>query len=281
MIVIMNVTSANNMSNVLASVKSGQSNQDSHEKNIESKIVNLQGKIRDLAYNTEMSDGEKSDKKKKLKEQIQNLSSELKQYQINKRRDEEKKQTDESETSGRTSEKASSAESVGKAAYESSYGQADSVNSGNDSEKGYLASADGVKNVDGQLRDGESAPGLKNAEVEVMISISNTRQQFADIEKIQTNLTGLMRTAETDEEKLKLQKKIDSVTNIIEEKAGKTADKLAEIREEEKAKKKRLRKMLEEQEAKKEDMKAAVPKSGRSVFADKEYGKVLLTRRKF
>ena len=69
----MNIASANQMSGVMPTGQANQSNQDSHEKNIQNQIVNLQGKMRDLAYNTEMSTDEKSDKKKKLQEQIQNL----------------------------------------------------------------------------------------------------------------------------------------------------------------------------------------------------------------
>ena len=85
------------MSGAMSASRANQPKQDSHEKNIQNQIVNLQGKMRDLAYNNEMSTDEKSDKKKKIQEQIQNLNSELKQYQIQKRREETEKRQNETE----------------------------------------------------------------------------------------------------------------------------------------------------------------------------------------
>lgn len=275
----MNIASANQMSGVMPTGQANQSNQDSHEKNIQNQIMNLQGKMRDLAYNTKMSTDEKSNKKKKLQEQIQSLNSELKQYQIQKRREEAEKRQKETEKNDENTQSSSPDKSSVKGNAVSN--TADSTdNSNNAAASNSIGNTDNSRDIENQDQQNEPEFGLNDAESEIMVSISNTKKQFSNMEKIQTNLTGLMRTAETDEEKLKLQKKIDSISNIIEDKAKKTADKLAESREEDQKKKEKIRKMLKEQEARKANMKAAVPKSGKSAFEDNEYGKVLLTRRK-
>lgn len=275
----MNITSANQMSGVMPTGQANQSNQDSHEKNIQNQIVSLQGKMRDLAYNTEMSSDEKSDKKKKLQEQIQNLNSELKQYQIQKRREESEKRQKEAEKSDENIKSSSPDKAAVKEnTVSNTANSADNTNSSAASNT--IGSTENIRDIDNNTHIKETEFGLNGTESEMMVSFSNTQKQIANMEKIQTNLTGLMRTAETDEEKLKLQKKIDSVSNIIEDKAKKTADKLAESREEDQKKKKKIRKMLKEQEERRANMKAAVPKSGKSAFEDSEYGKVLLTRKK-
>lgn len=267
------------MSGTMSASQANQPKQDSHEKNIQNQIVNLQGKMRDLAYNNEMSTDEKSDKKKKIQEQIQNLNSELKQYQIQKRREETEKRQKETEKNEESVKISPSDKTAAKETYDSNAANT-AENSGRTAPDSSLGDIESGRNTDSQAQTEETEFGLNGSESEMMVTFSNTRKQIANMEKIQTNLTGLMRTAETDEEKSALQKKIDSVSNIIENKAQKTAEKLAETREEEKKKKEKIRKMLKEQEARKANMRAAVPKSGKSVFGDNEYGKVLLTRKK-
>lgn len=270
----MNITSANRMSDIMPAGQAKQSGQDSHEKNIKNRIVSLQGKMRDLTYDTEMSSDEKTDKKKKLQEQIQNLNSELKQYQIQKRREDTEKRRKESEKSDGSVKQASSDNVVNETGAVSTADTSD-----NASDVHSAAGADD-KNVNDSRREADNPEtGLSGAEAEMMVSISNTGKQFANMEKIRTNLTGLMRTAETDEEKQKIQKKIDNVSNIIESKARKTADKITEIRKEEQAKKAKIRKLQKEQEERKSKMKAAVPKAGEAASKEKD-GKVLITRKK-
>ena len=273
----MNITSANHMSGSMSAVQGNKSNQDSHEKNIKNQITNLQGKMRDLSYNTQMSTDEKSDEKKKLQEQIHNLNSELKRYQIQKRREEAEKKQTEAKKSDESVKKSSTDRTVvnDNEAAASAAGDIDDT-----ATPLTLSGTENVRNTESPAQQGRPELGLDGTESEMMISFSNTKKQLSNMEKIQTNLTGLMRTAETDEEKLKLQKKIDSVSSIIEDKAKKTADKLAESREEDEKKKKKIREMLKEQEARRANMKAAVPKSGKSVFGDNQDGKVLLTRKK-
>lgn len=284
----MNITNTKNMSDAMSAASANKSSQDSHEKNIQNQIASLQVKMRDIANNAEMSTDEKSDAKKKLQEQIKNLNSELKQYQIQKRREESEKRRTETgksdenskkSTTGRTASNAkdndtvaNTANVIGNSATSAGTDNSDSVS------ESAISSTESGRNTDSQDKQ---AFGLDGSETEMMVSFSNTREQLANMEKIQTNLSGFMRTAETDEEKLKIQKKIDSISNIIEDKAQKTSDKLKETREEEKAKKKKIREMLKEQEARRANMKAAVPKSGKSVLGDNEYGKVLITRKKY
>lgn len=274
----MNIKSANYMSGAGSAVQGNRSNQDSHEKNIQNQITSLQGKMRDLSYDTEMSADEKSDEKKKLKEQIQSLNSELKQYQIKKRREEaEKKQTDTEKSDENAKTSSSDIQSADKTTAASA---ADADENANTAVGAGTYNNKDTENTGSQAQPDKQELGMGGAETEMMFSLSNTKKQFANMEKIQTNLTGLMRTAETDEEKLKLQKKIDNIANIIENKAQKTADNLTKVREEEQAKKEKIREMQKEQEARKANMKAAVPKSGKSLLGDKEYGKVLITRKK-
>ena len=68
----MNITSTNQS---VGFMPVSQSTQDSHEKNIQTQIINLQEKMRDITYNKEMSSEEKSDQKKALQEKIQVLNS--------------------------------------------------------------------------------------------------------------------------------------------------------------------------------------------------------------
>ena len=88
----MNITNSNQS---MGFMPVSQSTQDSHEQNIQKQIINLQEKMRDITYNNEMSSEEKNDKKKALQEQIQNLNSELKQYQLQKRQAEAEKRQEE------------------------------------------------------------------------------------------------------------------------------------------------------------------------------------------
>lgn len=275
----MNISSVSQMPDTTAASAADSSNQDSHEKSIHNQITSLQGKMRDLTYDTEMSADEKSDKKKELQEKIQDLNSELKKYRVEKRRTEAKKQqekensNDNAAKSSLDKDKTEKSEAGKAAAVSNKYTGADE-NSVNNAGQPYSGTQETDDNADNQN------PGLSQNEAEVMVSIANTRKQFANMEKIQTNLTGLLRTAETDEEKLKIQKKIDSVSNIIGDEALSTADKLARLREDEQDKKDKIRELQKEREERKANMKAAVPKSGKSVFKDNADGKVLLTRKK-
>lgn len=276
----MNITNANQMSGGAPVTQSNQTVQDSHEKNIHNQIVSLQGKMRDLAYNTELSTDEKTDKKKKLQEQIQNLNSELKQYQIQKRREEAEKRQKETEEYEQDTKKASPDNKENTSSDTNTANTANTIDASKDvdGEKG-SKNADSINSGGIPNQTDETTNGLSGAESEMIVSFSNTKKQFANTGKILTNLEGMMRTAETDEEKQKLQKRIDNVSNVMENRARKTADKMSEIRKDEESRKEKIRKMLKEQEERKSNIKAAIPKSGSTVSENND-GKVLITRKK-
>ncbi|MCM1261254.1 MAG: FlxA-like family protein [Butyrivibrio sp.] len=275
----MDITSANYTSSAMPTSQSTQSSQDSHEKNIQNQIASLQGKMRDLANNNTMSEDEKSDKKKKLQEQIQNLHSELEHYKINKRREGNDKTQDKDVKSDGVSDKDTGRVSTGRVET-----TANSSNATADDKADKAVSVnvnDDIKNTAAQTGLDKEEFILNDDEAEMMISFSNTMQQFSNMGKIQTQLSGLMRSAETDEEKIEIQGKINSVSDAISAKTDTSARKLSEINDDERKKKEKRRRMLEEQESRKENMKAVLPKSGKSLLEEiKKDGKVLLTRNK-
>lgn len=57
------------------------------------------------------------------------------------------------------------------------------------------------------------------ADTGVIVSLSTTKEQIVGLKKVQTDLQGKLRAAETEEERASLQEKIDQITNGISEKA--------------------------------------------------------------
>lgn len=158
-----------------------QSAQDSHEQKIQKQIMNLQEKMRDVTYNNEMSSEEKSDKKKALQEQIQNLNSELKQYQMRKRQEEAEKRQEEA---ARKQEE----ETVGNGTEESTGGD---------------SGADVTEEVILFPESGSSKAILSN---------SNTKEHLSNLQRIRSDLEGKLRTAGSEEEKARLRKRILNVS---------------------------------------------------------------------
>ncbi len=157
-----------------------QSTQDSHEKNIQKQIINLQEKMRDITYNKEMSSEEKSDQKKALQEKIQDLNSELRQYQLQKRQEEAEKRKEEA--SRKQQEENVRAEENAKA-------DADTENTGE--EIVLFPESDSSKSI---------------------LSNSNTKEHLASLQKVRNDLEGKLRTAASEEEKAKLRKRINKVS---------------------------------------------------------------------
>lgn len=77
----------------------------------------------------------------------------------------------------------------------------------------------------------QSQTGFGDKEAGVIISISTSKEQMADMKRIRTNLEGRQLTAETDEEKERLQKKINNVSRGIGEKIKITEDTISEFQE--------------------------------------------------
>lgn len=80
----MSIASVNQMSGVTPMNQPGQ---DSYEKNIQKQITNLQERMKNLAYDKDMSEEQKLNEKKELQEQIQSLNKELKQHRIQKQQE--------------------------------------------------------------------------------------------------------------------------------------------------------------------------------------------------
>lgn len=262
MISNMNITGIQQTTSALTAGQSGQSNQDSHEISIQKQILTLQEKMRGITYDKEMSAEEKSDEKKDLQEKIQNLNSELKQYQLQKRQKEAEKKQQEAARQKETEERATT-ESTTNAGTDNTAGKAsENVNENNNNME-------------------EQQSGQTNADV--MFSISGTKEHLADMQQIRTKLEGQMRTASTAKEKAKLQEKIDEVSKKMGEKVRKVSDTIEDTQKEEKSRKEKVKKLLQEFRDKRKNMNAAVSKTADTAPTGSGYwkdGKVLLTRKK-
>ncbi len=80
-------------------------------------------------------------------------------------------------------------------------------------------------------QDIQNQTGFGDKETGVIISISTSKEQMADMHRIRTSLEGRQRTAETDEEKERLQKKINNISRGIGEKIKITEDTISEFQE--------------------------------------------------
>ena len=173
-----------------------QSTQDSHEQNLQKQILSLQEKMRDITYNNEMSSEEKNDQKKALQEKIQNLNSELRQYQLQKRQEETEKR--KAEASRKKQEEAMRAE-------ENEKTDADAENAG---EEIVLFPESNVSTS--------------------ILSNSNTKEHLASLQKVRNDLEGKLRTASSEEEKARLQKRINKVSKGIGVKVKTIKDTIAD-----------------------------------------------------
>lgn len=209
----MSISSVNQMSGVKPM---NQQSQDSYEKNIQKQITNLQEKVKNLAYDRELSEEQKQNEKKELQEQIQSLNSELKQHQIQKKQEEAAERQEpigikeKAETSGDRPEEES--EEI----------------------------------------------GFGDAETGVIISISHNREQLDHMRKVRVRLEGQLRTADTEEEKRELQKRINNVSKSMGEKVQKIADTIADNLKEEQERKDKVGEIQKRQEREKREKQEAV-----------------------
>ena len=193
----MNITNSNQS---MGFMPVSQSTQDSHEQNIQKQIINLQEKMRDITYNNEMSSEEKNDKKKALQEQIQNLNSELKQYQLQKRPAEAAKRQEEAAKKQREE-----AEKTEESAAEES------------------AAADTETDSSEEIVLFPESDASKS-----MLSNANMKEHLSNLQKIRTDLEGKLRTAESEEEKARLRKRLSSVSKGMGFKVQKIKDTIAD-----------------------------------------------------
>lgn len=193
----MNITNSNQS---MGFMPVSQSTQDSHEQNIQKQIINLQEKMRDITYNNEMSSEEKNDKKKALQEQIQNLNSELKQYQLQKRQAEAEKRQEEAAKKQREE-----AEKTEESAAEES------------------AAADTETDSSEEIVLFPESDASKS-----MLSNANMKEHLSNLQKIRTDLEGKLKTAESEEEKARLRKRLSSVSKGMGFKVQKIKDTIAD-----------------------------------------------------
>lgn len=163
---------------------------DSYETNIRKQITQLQDKVNNISSDEEKTTEQKSKEKQAAQEEIQYLNNELRQYQTQKRQEEaEKKQ-----------------EAVKKA----------------------LEEANADMNTKGETEPVLNTPVPGHMESGVMISLSATKDQIAGMVRIRTNLEGRQRTADTEEEKAAIQKKINNLSRGIGQKVTATKDTITE-----------------------------------------------------
>ena len=86
---------------------------------------------------------------------------------------------------------------------------------------------------DDMLGGSQNAGTTGNADMGVLISLSTTKEQIAGMKKVRTDLEGKLRTAESDEARESLQKKIDNLTEDIYEKVKETQDTISDYQKDE------------------------------------------------
>lgn len=84
----------------------------------------------------------------------------------------------------------------------------------------------------------------------VIISLSTAKEQIAGMKKVRTDLQGKLRTAQTEEEKVDLQEKIDNITQNIGDKVKETQDTISDYQ---KAEQDKTDKILVQKEDEKEN----------------------------
>lgn len=210
-----NISSQNNVS-------SKQPTLDSHESSLRKQITNLQEEMKTISNDKEMSDEQRTKKKQAAQEELQNLNSELRQYQMQKRQEEAAKKqeaakealkkangkpapTDDDKTAKTAGNKTTDA------ADDKAVNAAESTSSSEDNEE-------------------QTSTLLGSKESGVLVTLSSTKEQIADMGRIRTALEGRQRTAPTEEEKAELQKKIGRVSRGIGKKIVITEDTIASFR---------------------------------------------------
>ena len=174
----MTVGSINGVNLQMAAFGMGQT-ADPYSRNIQNQIANAQKQLQEISSNTELSMEEKKNKKQEISQEISNLNIQLRQHQM-----ETRKQTQQ--------------------------------------KKG--------NSFDDMLGESQNTGAAGSADMGVLISLSATKEQIADMKKVRTDLEGKLRTAETDEARESLQEKIDNLSEDMFEKAKETQDIISENR---------------------------------------------------
>ncbi|MCM1326743.1 MAG: FlxA-like family protein [Bacteroidales bacterium] len=224
----MNISGINHLSQ--NNVSSQQSAPDSRESSLRKEISNLQEELRTISNDQEMSDDQKTRKKQSAREQLQDLNSELRQYQIQKRQEEAaQKQEAAKQALKETGSKQTRSEE------HQSVQATDGQTTDNGPANGKASpindkalDAAGSK-IESEKEEKPQPALLGSKESGVLITLSSTKEQIADMSRIRTSLEGRQRTAPTEEEKASLQKKINRVSGGIGKKIIITEDTVSSL----------------------------------------------------
>lgn len=166
---------------------------DNHENELRKQITDLQDKKKNISNDKDKTSEEKKKEKQAVQEEIQTLNSELRQYQIQKRQEEAARRQEEL----KEKEAARNAEE---------------------------------KNTDAEETSDETKV-FGNEASGVLISLSATKKQLMNMQRIRTQLQGRQLTAATDDEKSSLQKKINNVARGIGRKVTITEENVLKFRD--------------------------------------------------
>lgn len=188
----MSIAGINSSQGMKSPIKEKLSSRDSYENNIKKQITALEEEMEAITNDDEKPAEEKKKEKQAAQEQLQNLNQELREYQIRKRQEEAEKKR----------------EAVKEA----------------------LAAANEAE----QTQDSDELPlykGLRGEEAGIMITLSTTKEQLAGMVRVRKGLEGKQRTADTEEEKADLQKKIDRVSRGIGQKVTSAKQTVSDLRQ--------------------------------------------------
>lgn len=115
-----------------------------------------------------------------------------------------------------------------------------------------------AENADMKAEISQNQTGFGDKEAGVIISISTSKEQMTDMQRIRTDLEGRQRTAKTDEEKERLQKKINNVSRGIGQRIKITEDTISEFQEARKYGDENLKKTVNKEEVIGQKAKVAV-----------------------
>ncbi|MHA6529653.1 FlxA-like family protein [Paenibacillus sp. BAC0078] len=90
-----------------------------------------------------------------------------------------------------------------------------------------------VEDNSGNDESEASKTGMDTQEMGYIISFSSAKDQMAGMGKIKTELEGRLRTASSEEEKTKLQAKVNSITKAIFTKANETNEAISDYQKQE------------------------------------------------
>lgn len=182
------------------SISFRKSSHDSYENNIKKQITALEEKMKTISSDDEIPAEEKKKERQAAQEQLQNLNQELREYQIRKRQEEAAKKQE-------ATKEALAAANTDK------------------------ENKDNVKSEDSA--EDEELPlyrGLSGEEAGIMITLSTTKEHLDGLVRVRKNLEGKQRTADTEEEKAELQKKINRVSRGIGQKVTNAKETVSDLR---------------------------------------------------